>query len=80
MGLLLLGRAPRALEGGSSGHQHLLGAGRADSEWGRKTIKGALPENIDLGISAANVLMVAAPPCTERHIESTAESSKLRMP
>ncbi len=35
MGLLLvlLGQAPRALEGGTSGRRHLLGFGREDSEW-----------------------------------------------
>ncbi len=30
----LLRRAPRALEGGPSERQHLLGVGREDSEWG----------------------------------------------
>ncbi len=30
----LLKRVPRALEGGLSERQHLLGAGREDSEWG----------------------------------------------
>ncbi len=32
--LLLLRRAPRALESGPSERQHLLGVGREDSEWG----------------------------------------------
>ncbi len=31
---LLIRRVPRALEGGPSERQHLLGAGREDSEWG----------------------------------------------
>ncbi len=49
--LLLLRRAPRILEGGSSELQHLLGVGREDSEWGRRTAKGLLPENIEIGAS-----------------------------
>ncbi len=40
----LLRRAPRALESGPSERQHLLGVGREDSEWGRRTTKGVLPE------------------------------------
>ncbi len=40
----LLRWAPRALEGGPSERQHLLGVGREDSEWGRRTTKGVLPE------------------------------------
>ncbi len=37
--LLLLRRAPRALESGPSERQHLLGVGREDSEWGRRTFR-----------------------------------------
>ncbi len=37
-----------ALEGGPSEHQHLLGIGREDSEWGRRTTKGVLPEDIEI--------------------------------
>ncbi len=48
--LLLLKWAPRALEGGPSDRQHLLGVGREDSEWGRRPTQGVLPED-----SAASV-------------------------
>ncbi len=40
---LLLRRAPRALEGGPSERQYLLGVDREDSEWGRRTTRGVLP-------------------------------------
>ncbi len=46
--LLLLRRAPRALEGGPSERQHLLGVGREDSEWGRRTTKGVLSEETEV--------------------------------
>ncbi len=59
--MLLLKRAPRALEGGPSERQHLLGVGREDSEWGRRTTKSVLPEDIEIW---AYVLVLAAPPCT----------------
>ncbi len=36
----------------ASERQHLLGVGRKDSEWGRRTTKGVLPEEIDSGIFA----------------------------
>ncbi len=49
--LLLLRRAPRALESGPFEGQHLLGVGREDSEWGRRTTKGVLPEAIEVGAS-----------------------------
>ncbi len=49
--LLLLRRAPRALESGPSERQRLLGVGREDSEWGRRTTKGVLPEAI--GVKAS---------------------------
>ncbi len=49
--LLLLRRAPRALERGPSERQHVLRVGREDSEWGRRTTKGVLPENIEVGAS-----------------------------
>ncbi len=49
--LLLLRRAPRALESGPSERQHLLGVGREDSEWWRRTTKGVLPEDIEVGES-----------------------------
>ncbi len=49
--LLLLRRAPRAQEGGPSERQHLLGVGREDSEWGRTTTKGVLPEDIEVWAS-----------------------------
>ncbi len=62
--LLLLRRAPRALESGPSERQHLLGVGREDSEWERRTTKGVLPEAIEVGaISAASVRVFAVPPC-----------------
>ncbi len=51
MGRLLLRRAPRALEGGPCERQHLLGAGREDSEWERRTTKGVLPEGIEVWAS-----------------------------
>ncbi len=47
----LLRRAPRALECGPSERQHLLGVGREDSEWVRRTTKGMLPEDIEVGAS-----------------------------
>ncbi len=49
--LLLLRRAPRALESGPSERQHLLGVGREYSEWGRRTTKGVMPEDIEIGAS-----------------------------
>ncbi len=49
--LLLLRRAPRALEGGHSERQHLLGVGREDFEWGRRTTKGVLREDIEIWAS-----------------------------
>ncbi len=49
--LLLLRRAPRALEGGPNWRQHLLGVGSGDSEWGRRTTKGVLPEDIEVWAS-----------------------------
>ncbi len=52
--LLLL---PRALEGGRSERQHLLGVSHEHSE----CVAGG---HRDLGISAANVGMFATPPCT----------------
>ncbi len=45
--LLLLRRVPRALEGGPSERQRLLGVGREDSEWGGRPTKGVLPEDIE---------------------------------
>ncbi len=54
--LLLLRRAPRALESGPSERQHLLGVGREDSEWGRRTTNGVLPEAIGVGASLQPVL------------------------
>ncbi len=47
--LLLLRRANRALESGPSERQYLLGVGREDSEWGRRTTKGVFPEDIEVG-------------------------------
>ncbi len=49
--VLLLRRAPRALEGGPSERQHLLGVGCEDSEWGRRTTKDVLPEDIEVWAS-----------------------------
>ncbi len=51
LSLLLLRRAPRALESGPSERQHFLGVGREDSEWGQRTTKGVLPEAIEVGAS-----------------------------
>ncbi len=48
---LLLRRAPRALESGPSERQHLLGVGREGSEWGQRTTKGVLLEDIEVGAS-----------------------------
>ncbi len=42
---------PRALEGGISERQHLLGVDREDSEWGHRTTKGALPVDIEIRAS-----------------------------
>ncbi len=49
--LLLLRRALRALEGGPSERQHLLGVGYVDSEWGRRTTKGVLLKDIEIRAS-----------------------------
>ncbi len=49
--LWLLWLAPWDLESGPSERQHLLGVGREDSEWGRRTTKGVLPEDIEVGAS-----------------------------
>ncbi len=48
---MLLRRLPRALEGGPSERQHLLGVGHEDSEWGRRITKGVLPEGIEIWAS-----------------------------
>ncbi len=65
--MLLLRRAPRALEGDPSESQHLLGVSREDSEWGqlpRKDYQRCVAGgHRDLGISATSVLVFAAPPC-----------------
>ncbi len=55
MSLLMLRWAPRALEGGSSQRQHLLGVGREDCEWGRRNNKGASPEDIEMMSSCIEV-------------------------
>ncbi len=61
----LLRRVPRALEGGPSERHHLLGVGREDSELGAKDYQTCVAGgNRDLGITTANVLVFAAPPCT----------------
>ncbi len=44
----MLRRTPRALEGGLTERQHLLEVSHEDSEWGRMTTKGALPEDIEV--------------------------------
>ncbi len=49
--LLLLRWVPRALESGSCEREHLLGVGRGDSEWGRRTTKGVLPKGIEVRAS-----------------------------
>ncbi len=49
--LLLLRRSPRALECGPGERQYHLGIGREDSEWGRRTTKGVLPEDIEVWAS-----------------------------
>ncbi len=65
--MLLLRRTSRALDGGPSERQHLLGVGREDSEWGqlpRKDYQRCVAGgHRDLGISATSVLVFAAPPC-----------------
>ncbi len=48
---LLLRRAPRALDGGPCERQHLLGVGREDFEWGQRTAKGVLLEDIEIWAS-----------------------------
>ncbi len=47
---------PRALEGGPNEQYHLLGAGLEDSEWGQRTAKGVLPEDIEVGASLQPVV------------------------
>ncbi len=54
--VLLLTRAPMGLESGPSERQHLLGVGGEDSERGRRTTKGVLPEDIEVGASLQPVL------------------------
>ncbi len=49
--LMMLRQAPRALEGGPSERQYLLGVGCEDSEWGRRTTKGVLGEDIEIWAS-----------------------------
>ncbi len=46
--LLLLRQAPRALESGPCERQHLLGVHREDSEWERRSTKGAFSEDIGI--------------------------------
>ncbi len=48
---LLLRWAPRALEGGPNERQHLLGVGLEDFEWGQRTAKGVLLEDIEIWAS-----------------------------
>ncbi len=62
---LLLRRVPGGLEGGPSERNHLLGVGREDSEWQwaidyQGSVAGG---NRGLGMSTANGLVFAAPPC-----------------
>ncbi len=45
---MLLRRVRRALEGGPSKRQHLLVVGSEDPEWGLRTTKGVLPEDIEI--------------------------------
>ncbi len=61
----LLRRAPRALEGGRSERQHLVGVGREDAERLRRSTKGVLARDIEVWASlhAANVLVFTAPLC-----------------
>ncbi len=49
-------RTPRALEGGPRELQHLVGAGREDSEWERRDTKGVLPEGIEVWASLQPVV------------------------
>ncbi len=49
--VLLLRWTPRALEGGPSERQHLLGVGCEDYEWGRRITKGVLPEDTEVWAS-----------------------------
>ncbi len=56
LSLLVLRRVPTALEGGPSDRQHLLGVGREDSEWGRRTTKVVLPEDIEIWASLQPVI------------------------
>ncbi len=44
---MLLRLAPRTLGGGPIKCQHLLGVGRGGSEWGPRTTKGALLEDVE---------------------------------
>ncbi len=53
--LLLFWRTPRALEGGPSGRQHVLGVGREDYGWGRRTTVGDLPEDVEIRASLQTV-------------------------
>ncbi len=45
-----------ALEGGPSERHRLLGVGREEADWGRRTTKGVLPEAIEVGASLQPVL------------------------
>ncbi len=58
---LLLRWAPSILEGGPSELTHLLGVGREDSEWGRRTTKSALPEDIEIWESLQSVFHCLRP-------------------
>ncbi len=48
---LLMRRAPRALEGGPSERQHLIGVGCEDFEWGRRTTKGVFRASLKRCVS-----------------------------
>ncbi len=54
--LLLLRRVPKILQGGPSERQHLLGVGRVDSKWWRRTTEGALPEDTEIRASLQPLL------------------------
>ncbi len=73
--LLLLRRAPRSFENGPSERQHLLGVGREDSKWGRRTTKGVLPEAIEVLHLCSQCSSVCGSSLHSRHVESAAGSS-----
>ncbi len=73
---LLLRRVPRALEGGPSERQHLLGAGREDSEWGEGLPKARCRRTSKFGHLSSQCPSVCVASMHNGYVGSAARSSQ----